>query len=236
MSDEERTLFVQRALIGNGYLGGHASGSVDSDTRSAIARYQTEENLVVNGRVGFELYASLLGSDRPLAAGPPKSYFKGDSPDPVADAVPTRVPVALAIDTERGTEPEYAPLEEFRMAVRVSRSAFVYCYYQDAGGAVARIFPNRFQPEPYTPGGDRVEIPSRNAAFQISFETAGSTEEVACLASDREVGLHLPRELKTRDLAPLPVSSIDELVDVFEEIDRGGLQVARLPITVSTTY
>jgi peptidoglycan hydrolase-like protein with peptidoglycan-binding domain len=233
MDEEERLLFTQRALVGNGYLPEPPSGTLDPATKDAIARYQGERGLVVTGRPGLELYASLLGSDRPLAAGPPKTYVSAAGPDPVADKVPTRNPVSVALASERGKKPTYAPSEELRMAVRADQNAFLYCYYQDGKGQVARIFPNRFQPDSYIPAGDIIEIPSRGAPFQIRFDQPQSQEEVACIASDREVGMHLPLDLKGKDLAPLPVASLDELIGVFEEIDRSGLGIARLPIQVT---
>ena len=75
MSTEERQLFAERALIGNGYLEGPADTSPDAASREAIARYQAENNLIVSGRANFELYGALIGSNRPVSAGPPESKF-----------------------------------------------------------------------------------------------------------------------------------------------------------------
>ena len=44
------------------------------------------------------------------------------------------------------------------LAVEPREDAYVYCFYQDANGTVARIFPNRFQPNPFLHGGKRIEI------------------------------------------------------------------------------
>ena len=119
------------------------------------------------------------------------------------------------------------------MTVETSENAYVYCYYSDAAGSVARIFPNRFQPNSYVAGKHSIEVPSRDAPFSIQFDRPGAREEVACVASDRELGLHLPTELKGGDLQPLPVANLDRLLGQFEAIDPKGLKVGRLPINVS---
>jgi curli biogenesis system outer membrane secretion channel CsgG len=232
MSEGERIRFSQRALIANGYLAPPETGRLDEATKAAIARFQAERGVVVTGRPSFELYAEALGSDRPLAAGPPKTFTKkGATADPAKDRVPVRTPVELTLYTERGAKPVFQPRDAFRMAVQLSKSAFLYCFYRDAGGSVARIFPNRFQPDPFLPAGQPVEIPGRGA-FDIVFEVPGAEEEVACVASDREVGLDLPDALKVADLTPLPVENLDQLIARFQEIDRAGLGVARLPLLV----
>jgi hypothetical protein len=60
----------------------------------------------------------------------------------------------------------------------------------------------------------------------------GSSEEVVCLASPKELGLALPAPLKTPDLTPMPVASLDEVVSTYRRLD-GTLVEARLPIRVT---
>ncbi len=231
MSDKQRLLFVQRALVAGGYLEGESAGTLDGATRKAIARFETENNLVPTGRVGFDLYRTLLGADYQVAAGPPSLEDTGSVPTP--EKLAAREPLTLKMLNERGANPTYKVGEEFRMTVETSDSAYVYCYYADAGGHVARIFPNRFQPNSYVGGKRFVEVPSRDAPFTILFERPNTREEIACVASDRELGLHLPSELKGGDLQPLPVANLNELLGHFEAIDPKGLTVGRLGIDVS---
>jgi len=233
MSEEERLLFAERALIANGYLEGPADGRPDSASREAIARYQAEQDLVVSGRANFELYQALIGSDRPLSEGPPKTFVKKNkTPDPAKDALPVRAPVQIELFTDRGTEPTYAPMELLRANVQVSGNAYVYCYYQESAGGVMRIFPNRFQPDAHIAAGEIVAIPSLTAGFQIVPEQPGH-EEILCVASDRELANHLPHELQVPDLVPMTVESLDELAKLFADVDRTGVAQARLPISVA---
>jgi hypothetical protein len=54
-----------------------------------------------------------------------------------------------------------------------------------------------------------------------------------CIASDRELAHHLPRELHVRDLVPMPVESLDALAERFDQIDRTAVSQARLEVNVA---
>jgi peptidoglycan hydrolase-like protein with peptidoglycan-binding domain len=235
MSGDERQRFAENGLIANGYLSGPADGKADAVSREAIARYQAEQDLVVSGRANFELYKHLIGSDRPVSAGPPLTLAASkETPDLEKDAVEVRAPVQIDLFTDRGTEPTYAPLEFLRAHIQVSGNAYVYCYYQEGSGNVMQVFPNRFQPEGYVSAGEIVTVPGRSAGFSIRAEFAGTDEEMLCVASDREITTHLPRELQVRDLTPMPIASIDDLAEIFADIDLTALSSARMPIIVAT--
>ncbi len=226
MSQQERVAFTQRALASKGYYSGTINGIDDRSTKAASARYQADHGLIADGRIDFQLYQSLINQDLAL----------GQKPAPVApiaakDAVP--VPLALDLVTSKGKAPVYKVQDVLKLNVTSSQDAFVYCYYRDEWGKVARIFPNQFQPDPYAIAGKAVAIPSQNSNFDIVFEKSGAKEEVICFASYKEVGLMLPDSLKTGDLIPLPVHSIDELISTFKRADSTGLVLARLPIKVA---
>src|SRR5262249_52948180 len=78
-------------------------------------------------------------------------------------------------------------------------------------GSIARIFPNRFQPDAQVPGGKALMIPQDENGFRIVFEQAGAREHVSCFASRTEFGTKLPDELKQDDLAPLPFKTMADL-------------------------
>ena len=99
-------------------------------------------------------------------------------------------------------------------------------------GTVARIFPNRFQPDPLLHAGVQIEIPPAGTkSFALRFDNPGS-EAVACLGSDREVGLKLPDKLKAQDLEPLPVSGLDDVASLFRGIQGARVDDARLTVEV----
>ena len=226
MSQQERVVFTQRALTSTGFYSGAINGVYDESTKAASSRYQAKNGLIANGRIDFQLYRSLINADLALGQKPAQI-------DPVAatDAVP--VPLGLTLTTPKGSAPIYRVQDLLQLAVTASQDAYVYCYYRDHNGTIARVFPNRFQPDPYAVAGRSFAIPSRESAFDIVFERPGAEEEVICLASYQEVGLRLPDYLKVADLTPLPVGSLDELAATFGQIDSTGLVQARLPIRVT---
>jgi hypothetical protein len=140
----------------------------------------------------------------------------------------------MVIDTPRGPRPSYRVGETLVLSVQPTQDAYVYCYYQDATGTVARIFPNRFQPDPFLPARTQIEIPpAGRKSFAIRFDKAGTQESVACLGADREVGLRLPNQLKAQDLEKLPVSGLDEVAARFREIPGARIDDSRLAVEVT---
>jgi hypothetical protein len=253
MGQEERNRFAEAALTRAGYLAGAGSSR---DVSGAIARYQAENDLVPSGRMDFELYYRLLASDptrggrrgRPTqlaAAAVPGAGAAAAavplpaSPVPVAAATPlapSPPPAAeaprLILATTRG-RPVYRVGEAMAFRVQPTGDAYIYCYYQDADGAVARVFPNRLQPNAFVSGRSPLVVPPPGGAFSIRFDKPGGADAVACLAADREVGLLLPPELKRPDLEPLPVRSLEEVAARFRAIPGVRVNDARLAIEVT---
>jgi Domain of unknown function (DUF4384) len=140
-------------------------------------------------------------------------------------------PLTLTLATPNGSKPVYQVDQSLDLTAIVSQDSYVYCYYQDGGGTVTRIFPNQFQPDAHVIAGRTLAIPGE-ARFDIVFDRPRAREAVACLASAAELGMRLPPALKTPDLRPMPVHSLDEVVAAYRHIDSTGLVEARLPIEV----
>lgn len=224
MPPGERSSFVEAALIRSGHL---RPGS--RDLAPAIAHYQADADLVPSGRVDFELYYRLLAS----------SQARGGGTATPVTAAPASLPVPAAADaaprlmlTTTRSRPAYRVNESMTLRLQPNQDAFVYCYYQDGGGEISRIYPNRFQPDAFLAGHAQVQVPPAGA-FSIRFETPGAPEQVACLAADREVGLLLPAELKRQDLEPLPVRRMEDIVSRFQAIPGVRLDDARIMIEVT---
>jgi hypothetical protein len=240
MGERERDSFVSAALVRTGYL---QSGSSEqtAELSAAVARYQADNDLVPNGRVDFDLYYRMLSNEarHPNTAKvtPPSTGTAAVAPvaavTPVPPSAPAPEPPQLVVSTPRGPQARYRIGEKLVFSVQPTRDAYVYCYYQDAAGTVARIFPNRFQPDALLHAGVRTEVPpeGRNA-FAIRFDKPGGSEAVSCFGADREVGLRLPNSLKAQDLEPLPVSGLDEVAARFREIPGAQVNDARLAVEV----
>jgi hypothetical protein len=242
MGQSERNRFVVTALSRNGYLR-NESGQSDAVMSEAVARYQAENDLVPNGQVDFDLYYRLLANEarRPTQVAARTGTVPVAIAMPVANAVPALPdppPAAeaprLVMSSPRGPRPSYRAGESMVLAVRPTQDAYVYCYYQDATGTVARIFPNRFQPDAFVHAGTQIEIPpAGQKSFAIRFDKPGVNEAVGCLGADREVGLRLPSQLKAQDLEPLPVSGLDEVATQFRQIPGARIDDARLTVEVA---
>jgi len=241
MGPGERDNFVRNGLIRAGYL--RPADAPGGDLSSTIARYQAENDLIPSGRMDFDLYYRMLASDARRSA----ALASASPPAPPAAAALPPVPVAAAIPaptpaeaprailaTARGNHPAYRVGETMSLQVQPTGDAYVYCYYQDAEGTVARIFPNRFQPDALLHAQTPVVIPpAGQRGFEIRFDRAGAQEQVACLAADREVGLLLPDALKRQDLEPLPLRGLDDVAAQFRALPGARVDEARLTIEVT---
>jgi Domain of unknown function (DUF4384) len=239
MTSDDRTSFVAASLLRAGYWQGDARPTSDKQLRDAIARFQASDDLIPSGRIDFDLYYRLLGANARLAGTPGRIDMamarqpSVSAADAVPDAPKSSAP-EIILDTDRGPHPSYRADEKLTMRAQAKRDGFLYCYYQDSDGQVARIFPNRFQPNAFVSAGAGIDIPPvRGSSFQIRFDKPRSHEAVACVASELELGLRLPDGLKARDLEPLPVKGLDDVVRQFRAIDGARVSESWLPIEVS---
>jgi curli biogenesis system outer membrane secretion channel CsgG len=233
MGAAERARFVTASLARAGYWSGGEVGADDASLRDAIARFQADNDLVPNGRIDFDLYYRLIGTNATASGAAGRVDAAAHLPEARPAPAPAAAPPQVVLDTSRGPRPTFRVDEDLVLRAQPSRDGFLYCYYQDAAGTVARIFPNRFQPDAFVRAGTQIDIPPNGSGpFQIRFDRAGSREMVACLASDLELGLKLPETLKAKDLEPLPVGSIEAVVDRFSAAGPDHVSVSRLPIEV----
>jgi peptidoglycan hydrolase-like protein with peptidoglycan-binding domain/curli biogenesis system outer membrane secretion channel CsgG len=229
MSAREQVVFVQRALASKGLYHAPVTGELDATTKDAVARYEEDNGLIADGRINFDLYASLINQDLALGRQPDPT-FGGLAQEAALHVRPN--PLTLTLATPNGANPVYQVNQTLDLTAIVSQDSYVYCYYQDGRGTVTRIFPNQFAPDAHVMADLPLRIPGQ-ARFDIVFEQHGANEQVACLASPAELGLDLPPSLKTVDLKPMPVHSIDEVVAAYRHLASAvGMVEARLPIRV----
>lgn len=244
MAEKDRVTHAQTKLTQYGYYKGPVTGTTDSATSAAIGRYQQENNLIADGRVNFDLYYSLMDSKGaqiappPVAAASPGAMSAAAAPLPAAApavakvAPPAATALSVSLDSDRGPRPVYRVNEALSATARVTGDAFLYCYYKDADSVIARVYPNRFEPDAYVAANKAIAIPTKSSSkFKIRFDKAGAKEQVACFASGRELGTRLPDSLKAEDLTPLGTRSMDDVANAFKSQDPGVSQT-RLDITV----
>ncbi|MFA6971036.1 MAG: DUF4384 domain-containing protein [Gallionella sp.] len=232
--EKDRILFVQRKLAGMSRYRGALDGVMNEDLKTSIAEYQAASGLIADGRVNFDLYYSLLDDIQNRLAELPAAQ---PSRQPVQTAVQTPAampavtavvrPFSVRLESDKGVRPVYNVGENLNLNLSLAATGSVYCYYEDASKNTARIFPNQFNANPTLNAGSLVRLPS--GGFKIKFDQKGS-ERVACMGSDLEVVI--PQRLAgTRDLRPLPVKSLDDVVSQFKSANP-AISISQVEITV----
>ncbi|OHC65392.1 MAG: hypothetical protein A2040_02690 [Rhodocyclales bacterium GWA2_65_19] len=223
MAPQDRIKLVQRKLNGMGMYSGAINGAVSNELAGAVGKYQAENGLIADGRINFDLYYALLDADQPIASDPTPKVA------PVAAAPGgSRGPMSLKLDSDRGARPAYRLKEFLQARVQLTNDGILYCYYKDVSGTIARIYPNRFSPDPFVKANKAMTLPPENSPFKIKFDQQGK-EQIACYASERD--LVLPMNLKGADLTPLKVGSMDEIANAFRK-SNPSVAEAKLDITI----
>lgn len=240
LSEADKITFVQRKLGGSmARYKGPINGQMSPALKDAILEYQAQNGLVADGRVNFDLYANLMDDVQNALAYVPSTPARSTTPASAAAPMPSSssapVPVAAApsvfrvnLDSDRGPRPNYKVGDFLNMSLSLTGDGTVYCYYEDSNRQVARIFPNQFAGNPTLRAGSTLRLPS--GGFKIRFDQTGK-ERVACIGADREQVL--PGSLKgAKDLTPLPVRSLDEVVQQFRQSNPAAT-VSYVDITVA---
>jgi hypothetical protein len=134
---------------------------------------------------------------------------------------PRPVPLDLRIAAANGGA-GFIRGQPVRLDVRPSRDAHVYCFLQDERRRITRFFPNRFQRDSRVSARAGVQLPGA-MRFEITLNTLGVTETVACFGTEQDVLATLPGELSGADFAALPVASLDQLRQAFLAVTDGTL-------------
>jgi len=236
MQPTQRVTFVQRVLASGGYYDGTVNGQLDERTRNAISRYQADNDLIATGRVDFDLYQRMLGQPAGRDIAPERlqtvSNAGGEGLPRAAPAPASAVP-DLMLTSERGPKPQYRAGEALIVRVQPSANGYVYCFYQDAGGTVARIYPNRFQPDAFVEANQQVEIPpGTQKPFNLRMDRPGAQETIACVVSKDELGMLLPERFKREDLQPIPGAGIQDVIGAFTSVKGGTAKARQMTVEV----
>jgi len=231
MDDDERVEVVQYFLESSGYYSGDVTGELDQQTKDAIGRYQVANDLIADARINFDLYASLLNDDLLFDHFGASKVAKA-KPSSAEPAAIDQADLELDLEADSADDGSFELNSELTIWATPSQDAHVYCYYVDTNGRVSRIFPNRFQSNSYLPGGSTVQVPGDEAGFDIHLDHISEEEQIACVASSRELALRLPEAMKQQDLTAIPVATIDDVIDAYRALSPDDLVEARLDVTV----
>ena len=249
-SGVHRTL-VEQSLRSRGYLPAAQNAASDLPVfRSALAKFQADQGMVVTGMVDFTTYeralrdyVALNEQGQLLRYGwsavntmQPSSAALASGPEPqsgrlIGDkAIPRRINLQLENVLLGRSELEVG--EQVFLSAAVSRNAFVHCYLANARGQIMRLLPNPVAPRVQLSAGQSIRLPdwmSPNPGYVIETAAPG-TESLMCLAADEDVLPRLDAALQGPALSPLAsISSLDDIEARYAAVlTAGELSSSRL--------
>lgn len=201
LSREARVTEIQKLLISTGYLSSPASGRLDQTTRAAISHFQADEKLIATGDVNYQLLVLL----KEKALG----FNRSRKPFPTPNKGPE--PPALSLTPERQT---YRKGDTLKLQLTANKDGFLRCFHQSGTGPIVQILPLAAGGLLRAKAGKTLPVPSRDAQFDIKFESRGAEEAVLCiLTADRK----LPdrKIVASAALQPLNVRSFGEIAQIY---------------------
>jgi hypothetical protein len=209
------TYFQQQLRIRQVY-DGPIDGTVSAGFKDAVVRTRDALGLSREPKLSLDLFKAYLGAD---IAGL-QAKIRASAPmaaSAAAAASPLTLRVATSADGRRLTRGEAVQL-----SIRPSRDAHVYCYLQDEKRQVTRFFPNRFQRDSRVQPATGLQLPG-SMRFELTMNTRGVPETVACFATERDVLAELPAGVDGGDFQPLPAATLDQVRQAFVKVSGGAL-------------
>jgi hypothetical protein len=205
---------------------GPADGEVSPALKDAVARYRERLGLSREPKLSIDFFQAYLAADHAAPAQPAAPQAQPPARPPAAQPTATALAVAprpAPLDLRiAGQAGGLAPGQPVRLDVRPSRDAHVYCFLQDEQRRITRFFPNRFQRDSRVSARAGVQLPGA-MRFEITLNTQGVTETVACFGTEHDVLAALPADLSGADFAALPVATLDQLRQAFLAVTDGTL-------------
>jgi hypothetical protein len=210
------TYFQQQLRIRQAY-GGPIDGTVSNEFKDAVMRTRDALGLSREPKLSLDLFKAYLGADVATLQAKLKAAAPAATAAPVAQPAPLTLRVASSADGR-----SLARGEAVQLSIRPSRDAHVYCYLQDEKRQVTRFFPNRFQRDSRVAPATGLQLPG-SQRFELTMNTRGVPETVACFATDRDVLAELPPGVNGSDFQPLPAATLDQVRQAFVKVSGGAL-------------
>ena len=223
---------VKQSLISRGYLSAAAEPLPDNSPplRLAVARFQADQGMVVNGVIDFGTYERALrnfvglGTDGKLmrigwapTSADPVPYPTEQAALAYGAAAPERT-IDLQIENIMLERTAFEVGEQIFLSATLSRTSYLACYLADARGTLMRLLPNSANPSGWVSANQAVRIPdwmSPNPGF-IMDAAAPGTEGVACFATDENRMAQLPEALRGPALKPINgYSQLEQINQAF---------------------
>lgn len=142
-------------------------------------------------------------------------------------------PNRFVLSSTRGDSPRYRVGETAHFTMLLGADAWVYCFYRQADGSLARLFPNPYHGDARLAGGVMHEVPSRFMPFDLRVKEPAGAELLKCFAMSRDVRADLPPALADFGNIMLPAALAEQLPIVFRKIRNATVSEASLVVTVT---
>ena len=209
------TYFQQQLRLRQAY-DGPIDGSVGNDFKDAVVRTRGALGLSREPKLSLDFFRAYLVADM---AGL-QARLRAAAPAVAAAPAPTAALKLQLASSADGRQPTRG--EAIQLSIRPSRDAHVYCYLQDEKRQVTRFFPNRFQRDSRVQPATPLQLPG-SMRFELTMNTRGVPETVACFATERDVLAELPAGVNGGDFQPLPVATLDQVRQAFVKVSGGTL-------------
>ena len=210
------TYFQQQLRIRQVY-DGPIDGTVSPAFKDAVVRTRDGLGLSREPKLSLDLFKAYLGADIVGLQAKIRASAPMAASATAAATSPLTLRVATSADSRRLTRGEAVQL-----SIRPSRDAHVYCYLQDEKRQVTRFFPNRFQRDSRVQPATGLQLPG-SMRFELTMNTRGIPETVACFATERDVLAELPAGVDGGDFQPLPAATLDQVRQAFVKVSGGAL-------------
>jgi hypothetical protein len=238
--------YFQNQLRRRGFYQGPIDGKFNPAIDEAIANYRAALGMSKEATLDEAFFKAYLTADHSKIARPAQAsvYTEPAQSAPVAEApaasapataptgsagAPKQAPAAAAgarpltlALTTLNNQTRFARGESISLIVKPTADAHVYCYLQDESARITRFFPNRFSKDSFVSASAPLTLPGTKR-FEITMNTKGVKETVACFATRQDVMATLPKAVVGVDLEPLAVSSMEQVRSAFAKATSGAL-------------
>lgn len=236
---------VMKSLRSGGYLSTETGKlPVNHPTvRAAIAKFQADQGMVVNGVVDFMTYERALrnyvtlgdkgqllrvgwntGNTEPAIPSVADGQVTAAPTGPALGAEPDPLHLNLQIENLVADKTVFEQGTQIFLSATVSRAAHLYCYMQASHGGMVRLLPNATNASSLVSASQTVRIPDwmvPNPGFVLDAGQPGE-EAVMCFATSEDVLPRLPGNMQAPGLAVIEgMTGMDSVEAAFGQAAEG---------------
>jgi len=242
---------VMKSLRSGGYLSAETEKlPVNHPTvRSALAKFQADQGMVVTGVVDFMTYERALrnyvtlgdkgqllrvgwntGNTEPAVASVADGQVTAAPTGPALGAEADPLHMNLQIENLVADKTAFEQGTQIFLSATVSRASHLYCYMQASQGGLIRLLPNATNPSSLVSANQTVRIPDwmvPSPGFVLDAGQPGD-EAVMCFATGEDVMSLLPANMQVPGLMPIEgMTGMDSVEAAFSQATEGGMSVAK---------